>query len=205
VDALRDENLKFSATRWSDALSTTPPNSPWGGVRIGGRIIASQTVTVDVPPSLAFAPIRRIGGSVGWYYGRWLWESRTLADRLLGGVGMRRGRPDPETVKVGDQIDFWRISAFEPDRKLTLAAEMKLPGRAWLDFEVEPDRKGSRIRQTAMFDPAGLFGLIYWYLAFPLHQLVFAGMLRGIAAAAQSEQVDEAFRADIFGAGSINR
>jgi hypothetical protein len=82
---------------------------------------------------------------------------------------------------------------------------MKLPGRAWLDFEVEPDRKGSRIRQTAMFDPAGLFGLIYWYLAFPLHQLVFAGMLRGIAAAAQSEQVDEAFRADIFGAGSINR
>lgn len=183
ADALRTEDLEFSATRWSEARSAMPPHSPWGGVRIGNHLIVSQTIDVEAPPATAFAPIRRIGGSVGWYYGRWLWELRALADRLLGGAGMRWGRSNDETIAVGNQIDFWRVSAFEPDRKLTLAAEMKLPGRAWLDFEVEPTGTGSTIRQTAIFDPAGLFGLLYWYLSFPLHQLVFAGMLRNIAAA----------------------
>jgi len=183
ADALRAEDLKFSATRWSDALSAMPLHSPWGGVRIGNRLIVSQTIKMEAPAATAFAPIRRIGGSVGWYHGRWLWELRALADRLLGGAGMRRGRSNEETIEVDDRIDFWRVSAFEPDRKLTLAAEMKLPGRAWLDFEIEPTGTGSTIRQTAIFDPAGLFGLLYWYSSFPLHQLVFAGMLRGIAAA----------------------
>jgi uncharacterized protein YbjT (DUF2867 family) len=183
ADALRAEDLEFSATRWSDARSAMPPHSPWGGVRIGNHLIVSQTIVVGVPPAMAFAPIQHIGGSVGWYYGRWLWELRALADRLLGGVGMRRGRSHEERIEVGDQIDFWRVSAFEPDRKLTLVAEMKLPGRAWLDFEIEPNATGSTVRQTAIFDPKGLFGLLYWYLSFPLHQLLFAGMLRGIAAA----------------------
>jgi uncharacterized protein YbjT (DUF2867 family) len=183
ADALRAEDLEFSATRWSDALSAMLPNSPWGGVRVGNRLIVSQTIDVDAPPAKAFAPIQRIGGSVGWYYGRWLWELRALADRLLGGVGMRRGRSNEKTIDVGDRIDFWRVSAFEPNRKITLAAEMKLPGRAWLDFEVEPTKTGSIIRETAIFDPAGLSGLLYWYLSFPLHQWIFAGMLRGIAAA----------------------
>ena len=183
ADALRAEDLEFSATPWSDARSAMPHHSPWGGVRIGNRLIVSQTIDVDVPPTMAFAPIQRIGGSVGWYYGRWLWELRALADRLLGGVGMRRGRSNEERIEVGDRIDFWRVSAFEPDRKLTLAAEMELPGRAWLDFEVEANATGSTVRQTAIFDPKGLFGLLYWYLSFPLHQLLFAGMLRSIAAA----------------------
>ncbi len=183
ADTLRAEDLEFAATRWSDARSAMPPHSPWGGVRIGNRLIVSQTIAVGVPPAMAFAPIQHIGGSVGWYYGRWLWELRALADRVLGGVGMRRGRSNEESIEVGDQIDFWRVSAFEPDRKLTLAAEMKLPGRAWLDFEVEPNATGSTVRQTAIFDPKGLFGLLYWYLSFPLHQPLFAGMLRGIAAA----------------------
>ena len=188
ADALRAEDLEFSSTRWSVARFATPPHSPWGGVRIGNRLIVSQTSDVEAPPATAFGPIRRIGGSVGWYYGRWLWELRTFADRLLGGTGMRRGRSNEKTIEVGDRIDFWRVSAFEPDRKLTLAAEMKLPGRAWLDFEVEPKGAGSAIRQTAIFDPAGLFGLLYWYLSFPLHQLVFAGMLRSIAAASISSE-----------------
>ncbi len=183
ADALRAEDVEFSATRWSDARSAMPPRSPWGGVRIGNRLIVSQIVEVAGSPAAVFAPIRRIGGPVGWYYGRWLWELRTLADRLLGGVGMRRGRSNEELIKVGDQIDFWRVSAFEPDRKLTLAAEIKLPGRAWLDFEVEPNATGSTLRETAIFDPEGLFGLLYWYLSFPLHRLLFAGMLRSIAAA----------------------
>ena len=191
ADALRAEDLEFSSTRWSVARLATPPHSPWGGVRIGNRLIVSQMIDVQASPAAAFAPIRRIGGPVGWYYGRWLWELRALADRLLGGVGMRRGRSNEATIEVGDQIDFWRVSAFEPDRKLTLAAEMKLPGRAWLDFEVEPTGTGSTtIRQTAIFDPKGLFGFFYWYLSFPLHQLVFAGMLRNIAAAAVRSDQD---------------
>jgi hypothetical protein len=190
ADALRAEDLEFSSTRWSIAQLATPPHSPWGGVRIGNHLIVSQMIDVQAPPAAAFAPIRRIGGPVGWYYGRWLWELRALADRLLGGVGMRRGRSNEATIEVGDQIDFWRVSAFEPDRKLTLAAEMKLPGRAWLDFEVEPNATGSTIRQTAIFDPKGLFGLFYWYLSLPLHQWVFAGMLRNIAAAAVRSDQD---------------
>jgi uncharacterized protein YbjT (DUF2867 family) len=186
ADALRAEDREISATRWSDTLSPTPPKFPWGGLRSGNHLIVSQSIEVEVPPAQAFAPIQRIGGSVGWYYGAWLWELRALMDKLLGGPGMTPGRSHQTTIEIGDRIDFWRVSAFEPERKLTLTAEMKLPGRAWLDFEVEPNGAGSAIRQTAIFDPVGLFGLLYWYLAFPLHQLVFAGMLRGIAAAARS-------------------
>jgi hypothetical protein len=186
TDALATEDLKFSATRWSEVLSEPPSKPSWGGVRIGNRIILSKTIHVDCPPATAFTPIQRIGGAAGWYYGRWLWELRALADRLLGGVGMRRGRSNDKTIEIGDRVDFWQVSAFEPNRKLTLAAEIKVPGRAWLDFEVEATATGSTIRQTAIFDPVGLFGLLYWYLSFPLHQLVFAGMLRGIAAAASS-------------------
>lgn len=131
--------------------------------------------------ALAFAPIRRIGGESGWYYADFLWRLRGFLDLLLGGVGVRRGRRHPELLAVGDALDFWRVEAFEPDRRLRLAAEMKLPGRAWLEFEVTEDEKGATIRQTATFDPAGLAGLTYWYGVYPLHVLVFRGMLREIA------------------------
>jgi uncharacterized protein YbjT (DUF2867 family) len=184
ADALRAEDLAFAATRWSVPRSAMLANPSWGGTSIGNHLIFSRTIETKAPPSLAFAPIRRIGGATGWYYGRWLWELRAFADRLIGGPGMTHGRSRKETIEVGDRIDFWRVSAFEPDRKLTLAAEMKVPGRAWLDFEVEPNGAGSSITQTAIFDPKGLFGLLYWYASFPLHQLVFAGMLRAIEAAA---------------------
>jgi hypothetical protein len=98
---------------------------------------------------------------------------------------MRRGRRDPERVRAGDTLDCWRVESIEPGRRLRLAAEMKLPGRAWLEFEVQPDGDGAQLRQTATFDPLGLWGLAYWYGVWPLHQLVFAGMLRGLAQAAQ--------------------
>lgn len=97
---------------------------------------------------------------------------------------MRRGRANPDTLGVGDTLDCWRVEAMEPDRRLRLAAEMRLPGRAWLEFEVEASGSGSTIRQTAIFDPVGLAGLAYWYAVYPLHKLIFAGMLREIAAAA---------------------
>ncbi len=104
----------------------------------------------------------------------------------MGGAGMRRGRRDPEAPAVGDALDFWRVEAYEPDRRLRLAAEMKLPGRAWLEFEVEPVADGAIVYQTAVFDPVGLAGLIYWYGLLPVHTVMFGGMLRAIARCAQS-------------------
>ena len=141
-------------------------------------MIDRQEVLVEAPPALACEPVQRIGGSRGWYFATWLWTLRGLLDQLLGGVGMRRGRRHPVKVRPGDPIDFWRVEAFEPDRLLRLKAEMKLPGRAWLQFEVEPVGSGSRITQTAVFDPRGLGGLMYWYGLYPIHWVIFRGMLR---------------------------
>jgi uncharacterized protein YbjT (DUF2867 family) len=182
--ALVNEDREFAQTRWSDALSSTGKPKSWGGVRFGSRLVDSRTIDVPVPPQAAFAPIQRIGGQTGWYYGTWLWSLRGFLDRLVGGVGLRRGRRDPVDLRVGEALDFWRVEQFEPNRLLRLQAEMKVPGRAWLEFEVSGDQQQSTIRQTAIFDPVGLFGLLYWYSLYPLHELVFAGMLRGIARAA---------------------
>jgi len=183
ASALRNEDKELAATRWSDAQSAVG-----GGTRFGNRLIDSRRVRVDVPPAPAFEPIRRIGGATGWYYANWLWHLRGGLDLLVGGVGMRRSRRDPEKLHAGDVVDCWRVEALEPDRRLRLAAEMKLPGRAWLEFEVVACGNGSEIRQTASFDPAGFFGLAYWYAVYPLHELVFGGMLRGIARAAARQK-----------------
>jgi uncharacterized protein YbjT (DUF2867 family) len=189
--ALINEDSEFAATRWSDALSSGGEIRSWGGSRFGSRLVDSRTVTVLVPPEQAFGPIRRIGGRSGWYYGNWLWSVRGFIDLLVGGVGMRRGRRDPESLHVGDPLDFWRVELYEPAHRLRLHAEMKLPGRAWLEFEVTPCDEGSMIRQTAIFDPLGLFGLLYWYGIYPLHLFVFAGMLRNLARAAASSEPAE--------------
>ena len=113
---------------------------------------------------------------------------RNWATRQRSGPGLlpgrRRRRPDPERLRVGDVVDWWRVEAYEPNRRLRLAAEMRLPGRAWLEFEVTQSNSGSTIRQTAIYDPVGLGGLAYWYSLYPVHQLVFGGMLRRIAKAA---------------------
>ena len=185
--ALAHEDREIAETRWSDALSSSRTPPPAGGQRFGSRIVDSRTATVPVDARRAFAPIRRIGGSTGWYWGDWLWKVRGFLDLLAGGVGVRRGRRDPERLAVGDALDFWRVEAVEPDRLLRLRAEMKTPGRAWLQFEVEPGDAGSTIRQTALFDPQGLAGLGYWYALYPLHTLVFAGMLRRLAELAEHE------------------
>lgn len=182
--ALRNEDHEFAETRWSDALSAAGSPPEWGGVRFGSRLVDSRSVKVPVPPPAAFAPIRRLGGRAGWYYADWLWDLRGWLDLLAGGVGMRRGRGDPDGLRPGDTVDCWRVEAYEPDRRLRLFAEMKLPGRAWLEFDVRPADGGSEIRQTAIFDPVGLSGLAYWYGIYPLHQLIFAGMLRRIAVGA---------------------
>jgi uncharacterized protein YbjT (DUF2867 family) len=183
--ALVNEDREFAETRWSDALSSAGTEKYWGGERFGSRLVDSRTISIPLPPEHAFAPIRRIGGSTGWYYGNWLWTVRGFLDLLVGGVGVRRGRRHPYELKIGDSLDFWRVEDYVPNQRLRLAAEMKLPGRAWLEFEVLPCDQGSTIRQTAIFDPLGLAGLLYWYGIYPLHQFVFTGMLRNIAERAQ--------------------
>ena len=135
---------------------------------------------VALDPDDAFAPIQRIGGSNGWYAMNWFWRLRGLLDLLRGGVGLRRGRRDPLELHTGDQVDFWRVERVEQGRLLRLAAEMKLPGRLWLQFEVEPTAGEALVCQTTMFDPAGLVGLVYWYLLYPIHRRVFGRMLHGI-------------------------
>ncbi len=184
--ALANEERETIETRWSDEEL---PEPTFGGVKLGTRLLDARSLRVPQPPAAAFAPIRRIGGKTGWYYGRDLWRLRGLLDVLVGGPGLRRGRRDPDALRVGDAVDFWRVVAYEPDRLLRLDAEMKVPGRASLQFEVEPDGDGSVIHQTALFDPLGLWGLAYWYAVWPLHGFVFKGMLRGIASAAGRERI----------------
>jgi lipocalin/uncharacterized protein YbjT (DUF2867 family)/ligand-binding SRPBCC domain-containing protein len=145
--------------------------------------IDTRAVTVDAPPAEAFAPIRRIGGATGWYFADALWQLRGWLDRWVGGSGMPRVRRHPDDCVIGDVIDGWRVEAYEPDRLLRLSAGLRLPGRGWLEFRVEPLDAGARslIRQTAIFDPRGVAGRLYWYAVLPLHALIFRGLLRRIA------------------------
>ncbi|HSM08633.1 MAG TPA: SDR family oxidoreductase [Gemmatimonadota bacterium] len=186
--ALVNEDREFALTRWSDARSTGERSDSYGGKRIGSRFVDSRSTDVSAPPEAVFEVIERIGGTNGWYFADWLWSLRGLLDLGVGGVGVRRGRRDPAALLPGDTVDFWRVEDVEPPRLLRLRAEMRVPGRAWLQFEVEPAADGSpgaRLTQTGLFDAAGLFGRVYWYALWPIHQLVFGGMVRGIARRAE--------------------
>ncbi len=181
--ALANEDREFAQTRWSDAFSSIGPERKWGGVQFVRRFVDTRSMHVPCSPETAFRPVERLGGTTGWYYANWLWSLRGLLDLMVGGVGMRRGRRDPEHLLPGDTIDCWRVEEAEDRRLLRLSAEMRLPGRAWLQFELEPDGSGTLLRQTAIFDPVGLLGRLYWYLLYPVHQILFQGMLRGIVTA----------------------
>lgn len=201
--ALIYEDKELAETRWSDSFSAGGEQPKWGGVRFGSRLVDSRKRKVNLTPQQAFVAVRRIGGQTGWYYGNWLWKIRGFLDLLVGGVGIRRGRRHPDELRVGDALDFWRVDRFEDHRWLRLHAEMKVPGRAWLEFEVseteesDSDAPGqkegvtSTVRQTAVFDPVGLFGIVYWYTLYPLHQFVFEGMLRNLCKAAEKEALEQ--------------
>ncbi len=189
--ALVYEDKEFAETRWSDSFSAGGEEVSWGGVRFGSRLVDSRTREVPLSAEQAFVAVRRIGGKTGWYYGNWLWKIRGFLDLLVGGVGVRRGRRHPDQLRVGDTLDFWRVEEFVDNRLLRLSAEMKVPGRAWLEFEVTEGDGTSTVRQTAIFDPVGLFGIVYWYSLFPLHEFVFSGMLRNICKASQKHAGSE--------------
>jgi hypothetical protein len=144
-------------------------------------LVVTHSVCVQASPNRAFRPIRRIGGDSGWYFADRLWRLRGVADQLVGGAGFRRGRRDADDLAPGDALDFWRVEAYEPDRLLRLRAEMRMPGRVWLQFDVEGGVTGSTIRQTTLFEPSGLTGLAYWHVLHLPDKWIYAGMLNAIA------------------------
>ena len=189
--ALMTDDQQFSGTRWAKNISPAisgDNNEKQNGTKYGSRLVDSRTMHTHCSPEMAFRPIEQLGGAIGWYYGDWLWSLRGIIDRALGGVGMRRGRRDPAHLLPGDKIDCWRVEAIEEGRLLRLIAEMRVPGRAWLQFELELDSSGTQIYQTAIFDPLGLMGRLYWYLLTPIHQILFQGMLRSIVETAEENQ-----------------
>jgi uncharacterized protein YbjT (DUF2867 family) len=146
-----------------------------------GMIVERRQRAVRTSPEVVFAEIERLGGRGGWPYANVLWRVRGLVDRVVGGVGMRLGRRDPDGLRVGDALDFWRVEEVRRPSLLRLRAEMRVPGRAWLQYEVTPADGGSRVVQTAFFEPKGLPGLAYWYVLYPVHGLIFRGTVRVLA------------------------
>ncbi|WP_069758541.1 SDR family oxidoreductase [Streptomyces sp. LUP47B] len=175
-------------TRWSSASVPGAPSDPlptdpdWAG---GSLYSDHRELRVDASPEALWRVVEGIGGENGWYSFPLAWAVRGGLDRLVGGVGLRRGRRDAARLRVGDSLDFWRVEAIEPGRLLRLRAEMRLPGLAWLEMGVVTDEDGrTRYRQRALFHPHGLLGQAYWWSVSPFHAIVFGGMARNIARAA---------------------
>ena len=177
-------------TAWFDA-GPVPGDPDWSGGKV---FVDRRAIKVKAPAECVYDTVTRIGGSQGYYAADWLWQLRGFLDRLAGGPGLRRGRRTREELSYGEALDFWRVTAVEPHRRLELRAEMKLPGAAQLEFEISPEDRGRgtcTLTQTARFKPKGLPGLAYWYAVMPLHGLVFDGMLRGIRNAAERRAASE--------------
>ena len=170
-------------TLWSGSLSSVPRGTPSQEKLkdAEGMLSDRRSRHFDVRKENAYEAIVSIGGEEGWYTFDWLWQIRGVLDRLWGGVGMRRGRRDPHNLLPGDALDFWRVESVEDNDHLQLRAEMKVPGRAWLRFDVHEDEDGkTEIQQTAYFEPKGLFGFLYWYAMYPAHLFIFPSMINAI-------------------------
>lgn len=170
-------------TSWADSVrSSMGSRAPVQLTSREGMILERRQADCDAPPKAAVRAFSRLGGDAGWLALDWSWRLRAVLDRMVGGVGFRRGRRHPTQVRVGDAIDFWRVEAYDPDRLLRLRAEMKVPGRAWLEFTAAPvEGGGSLLTQTAYFAPKGLFGLLYWYAMYPFHALIFGRLIARLA------------------------
>jgi len=179
--ALRQTTENAVSTRWSSALGSAPA---FELSQKEGMIRETRSCRTSADPETTFATFSSLGGDRGWLFWSWAWSFRGLLDRLVGGPGLRRGRRHPTELEPGDAVDFWRVERVEPPNLLRLRAEMKVPGRAWLQWEAVPEEGGTRLVQTAIFEPIGLAGHLYWNLLYPVHKIIFSGLVRAIASRA---------------------
>lgn len=181
--ALESTESGAVSTRWSGALGSAP------AVELTtreGLVRETRRKRTSSKPEDVFAVVSSLGGDRGWLYWDWAWTLRGALDRLMGGPGLRRGRRHPSQILAGDAVDFWRVEAVSKPRQVRLRAEMKVPGSAWLQWDIEPDGDGAHVVQTALFAPVGLTGTLYWNLLYPAHKIIFEGMLRSIVREAES-------------------
>ncbi len=190
--ALSNLNDQDVETSWSDSLSSS--NGQDGSIEsisrlnddvvdyneISGMVHDKKIITIEKSSSDIFKFLSSLGGETGWLYGNFLWKIRGYIDLFFGGVGLRRGRRDPLVLNQGDALDFWRIEKVIENKLIRLKAEMKVPGKAWLQYEIVENENNCQLTQTAFFAPKGLFGLIYWYSLFPVHIFIFRGMIKAI-------------------------
>ncbi len=180
-DAILNLDKKSIETYWSDSLTSSNGNDyKVNSVMREGLIIEIRKVQINSSSENVFKTVSSIGGDNGWFYANFLWSLRGYLDLLFGGVGLRRGRRHPSNLKQGDALDFWRVEKIILNKLLRLKAEMKLPGKAWLEYELVKDKNGTNLFQRAYFMPTGLFGLIYWYSLYPLHKIIFKGLVNAI-------------------------
>lgn len=185
LERMRDGEVE---TSWQDATVHGAPANPlpsdpdWAGHTV---YVDARTATTSAPPERVWPVIEGIGGDNGWYSLATAWAIRGLMDRIVGGIGLRRGRRDATRLRQGDAVDFWRVEEIEPGHLLRLRAEMKLPGRAWLELRVSPADGGSLYEQRAIFFPKGLGGRLYWWAVLPFHAFIFPGMAKRIAQTAE--------------------
>jgi hypothetical protein len=173
-------------TSWSDALVTVAGDvKPYQFVVEEGMFLEKRQLLLDLSPEDVFRSYAGIGGTRGWLYMDWAWGLRGWLDKAVGGVGLRRGRRHPDEIRAGESLDFWRVEEVEKDRLLRLRAEMKLPGKAWLQFESMPQGDRTLLTVTAHFAPYGLLGFLYWYAMWPFHKFIFDGLTRRIASRAR--------------------
>ena len=175
-------------TRWSDSLASSKGDEPPLLLTTEqGMYVERRQIVADAPPEVVYDVFSGLGGERGWLYADVLWQIRGLADRLVGGPGLRRGRRDPDQIRVGDTVDFFRVEAIEPGRLIRLRAEMVIPGEAWLQLEAKPLPDGqTQLVQTIFMAAKGLLGFLYWYALYPFHGLIFAKLVGRIAARAEA-------------------
>lgn len=169
-------------TRWSGALGL---GTTYELEDREGLMSEVRSIPVHAEPDRVFKAFSSIGGDRGWLVWEPAWRLRGLLDRIVGGPGLRRGRRHPTELLVGEALDFWRVGSIEPGRLLRLRAEMKMPGRTWLQWEAIPENGGTRLVQTATFAPSGPPGVLYWYSLYPAHKVIFSGMVRAVARLAE--------------------
>ena len=182
--ALERINLDTVASSWTDAVSITKGSQLFKNldVPVFGILHDRRSLKIVGDPDKVLNRVFAIGGETGWYFADWIWNVRGVIDKMVGGVGLRRGRRNATELNPGDALDFWRVLISDRENKrLLLFAEMKIPGEAWLEFKIERKEEGYYLIQTATFMPKGVSGRAYWWGLLPIHLVMFQGMIKRIA------------------------